>query len=412
VKAKAAAGRLGALLADPVLSNLMVALNPPGEETRLVGGIVRNALIGEPTDDVDLATTLLPPDTARRGEAMGWQAVPTGIDHGTITLLRDGQRFEVTTLRRDIETDGRHARVLFGRDFREDAARRDFTMNAMSFGHDGRLHDYFNGEQDLAARTVRFIGNAETRLQEDYLRGLRFLRFSARYGQGHLDPAGFAAVLQQRAGFAGLSRERVRQEVFKLLVAEHVLPVLQQAGQAGILPDILGVDVDLPRFAARAALQARSPDVPWPPLARLAALLTAKGRTDPALQNALRLSNEEMRWLEQCAGAEAMIARAPKSLANWLAEDYPLAAQEAIRIAASASADPETLLALAAAVDHHPKLVISGRDFLLAGFAPGPVLGARLAAFREKWIEAGAPGDEAAQRALFTLFLADPAYLR
>ncbi len=400
-----AAQRLDALLADPVLANLMVALNPPGEETRLVGGIVRNALLGEPTDDVDLATTLLPPDILKRGKAMGWKAVPTGIEHGTITLLRAGRSFEVTTLRRDVETDGRHARVLFGRDFREDAARRDFTINALSLGFDGRLHDYFGGEADLVARMVRFIGDPDTRLREDYLRGLRFFRFSARYGEGRLDPAGMAAIARNRAGFAGLSRERIRQEVFKLLMAARVLPVLEQMDAAGLLPDLLGIESDLARFAARARLQAQHPHLPWPALARLAALLSRKGLVDPALQEALRLSNEEMRWLEQCAGAEDLITRGAAHLASWLAEDFPLAAGEAIALAAAVSAEPERILALAEAAEKHPRLHVSGRDFLAAGFTPGPVVGARLAAFRTAWIEAGAPESEAEQRAMFSWFL-------
>lgn len=398
--------RLEALLADPVLSNLMVALNPPGEETRLVGGIVRNTLLGEPTDDVDLCTTLLPPGIMERGRAMGWKAVPTGIEHGTVTLLREGRSFEVTTLRRDVETNGRHARVLFGRDFRDDAARRDFTINALSLGQDARLHDYFGGEADLAARIVRFIGDPETRLREDYLRGLRFFRFSARYGGGRLDPAGMAAILRMRAGFGGLSRERVRQELFKLLMAGEVLPVFRQLDEAGLLPDLLGIRIDLARFTARADLQSRHPDLSWPALARFAALLPRDVLADPALQDAFRLSNEEMRWLEQCAGAEALIARGAAHLPSWLAEDFPLAAGEAIALAASVAPDPEAILALAERAEAHPKLHVSGRDFLAAGFTPGPVIGARLAAFRAAWIAAGAPGSEAEQRALFSRFLA------
>ncbi|MCZ8184660.1 MAG: CCA tRNA nucleotidyltransferase [Beijerinckiaceae bacterium] len=399
--------RLEKLLADPVLSNLMDALNPPGEETRLVGGIVRNTLLGEPTDDVDLCTTLLPPGIVERGKAAGWKAIPTGIEHGTITLLREGRSFEVTTLRRDVETNGRHARVLFGRDFEEDAARRDFTINALSLGKDGRLHDYFGGEADLAARIVRFIGDPETRLREDYLRGLRFFRFSARYGGGRLDPAGMAAILRMRPGFAGLSRERVRHELFKLIMAAEVLPVLRQLDEVGLLPDLLGTAVDLDRFAARAALQSRFPGLAWPALARFAALLPRKMLTDPALQDAYRLSNEEMRWLEQCAGAEDLLARGSMHLASWLAEDFPLAAGEAIALAASVAPEPEPVLALAEAVDRHPRLQISGRDFLAAGFTPGPMVGTRLAAFRAAWIEAGAPASESEQRALFSRFLAE-----
>ncbi|MFN3483813.1 MAG: CCA tRNA nucleotidyltransferase, partial [Rhabdaerophilum calidifontis] len=147
------------LLDDPPVAALLALLNPPGEETRIVGGALRNALLGLPVADIDFATTLPPPQTMRRAAAAGWQAVPTGIEHGTVTLVHAGRAFEVTTLRADIDTDGRRATVRFGRDFREDAARRDFTINALSMGPDGVLHDYFGGRDDLAAARVRFIGD-------------------------------------------------------------------------------------------------------------------------------------------------------------------------------------------------------------------------------------------------------------
>jgi poly(A) polymerase len=401
-----AQARLEALLAEPAIATLIQALSPAGEETRIVGGAVRNALLGVAADDVDLATTLKPEETLRRGESIGWKAIPTGIEHGTITLLNAGRSYEVTTLRRDIETDGRHARVVFGRDFQEDAARRDFTINAMSLGVRGHLFDYFDGAADLAARRVRFIGNPETRLREDYLRGLRFLRFSARYGKGGLDSDGLAAMIALQDGFAGLSRERVRQEVLKLLMAPMVIPVLAEADGVGLLSVLLGLPADLPRFAARATLQGRLGHVEWPPLARLAALLPSSQLTEANLQDRLRLSKDEMRWLAQLAAAESLIKADVSHLASRLVMTAPEAAAEALRLAASRQADPDGLLALVSVIATHPRFLLSGRDLLAAGWQPGPALGAKLAALIEMWILAGAPEGEADQRRLLAQFLA------
>ncbi|PZN93230.1 MAG: CCA tRNA nucleotidyltransferase, partial [Hyphomicrobiales bacterium] len=176
--------RIADFLAQPALASALDALNGDGEDTRVVGGAVRDLLLGEPVGDVDLATTALPQETIRRGEAAGFRAVPTGIEHGTVTLVRDGIGFEVTTLREDVETDGRRAKVVFGRDFVADALRRDFTVNALSLDREGGVHDHCGGLADLAVRRIRFIGDAGSRIREDYLRILRFFRFQARYGSG------------------------------------------------------------------------------------------------------------------------------------------------------------------------------------------------------------------------------------
>ena len=186
--------RIAAFLARPVLASVLDALNGAGEEARIVGGAVRDLLLDEPVGDVDLATTALPPETIARGEAAGFKAVPTGIEHGTVTLVRDGASFEVTTLREDVETDGRRAKVVFGRDFVADALRRDFTVNALSLDREGAIHDYCGGLDDLAARRIRFIGDAGTRIREDYLRILRFFRFHARFGSGGPDSEGLSAA--------------------------------------------------------------------------------------------------------------------------------------------------------------------------------------------------------------------------
>src|SRR5581483_8695230 len=182
------------------LAGLLSMLNRDGEEARIVGGAVRNALLRLPHGDIDIATTALPQEVMRRAQAEGFKAVPTGFEHGTVTVVIAGHPFEVTTLREDVETFGRHATVKFGRDWKRDAERRDFTMNALTLSADGTLHDYVGGLADIEKRHVRFIGDAATRIAEDYLRILRFFRFHAYYGEGHPDAAGLHAAIVARDG--------------------------------------------------------------------------------------------------------------------------------------------------------------------------------------------------------------------
>src|SRR5205823_1687093 len=228
-------------LREGALAELLAVLDRDGEEARVVGGAVRNALLDEPIGDIDVATTAVPAEVARRVTAAGFKAVPTGIAHGTVTVVVEGRPFEVTTLRQDVETDGRHAKVAFGRDWRRDAERRDFTMNALFLARDGTIHDHVGGLADLAERRVRFIGVPEQRIAEDYLRILRFFRFHAAYGDGGPpDAAGLRACIAARAGLETLSRERVRMEMLKLLVARHVVPALAVMTEAGLLEAVLG----------------------------------------------------------------------------------------------------------------------------------------------------------------------------
>ena len=212
-----------AWLREARLSHLLAVLDGAGEESRVVGGAVRNALLAEPIGEIDVATTALPAEVIRRAQAAGFKAVPTGIEHGTITVVVHGQPFEVTTLREDVETFGRHAKVAFGRDWKRDAERRDFTMNALSAARDGAVYDYVGGLADVAARRVRFIGDAAARIAEDYLRILRFFRFHAAYGEGQPDAAALHACIEARQGLQSLSRERVRMELLKLLVARRAV---------------------------------------------------------------------------------------------------------------------------------------------------------------------------------------------
>jgi poly(A) polymerase len=234
--------RLGdaAWLNEGPVARLLALLDRDGEEARVVGGAVRNALLGLPVAEIDVATTALPAEVMRRVTAAGCKAIPTGIEHGTVTVIIEHQPVEVTTLRQDVETFGRKARVAFGRDWRADAERRDFTINALSASADGMVYDYVGGLADIAARRVRFIGDAQKRIEEDYLRILRFFRFHAYFGEGAPDAAGLLACIRARAGLERLSRERVRMEVLKLLLAPHAAPTLAVMTEAGLLGGVLG----------------------------------------------------------------------------------------------------------------------------------------------------------------------------
>lgn len=387
---------LASLLADRTTHALLTVLNTGGEEARIVGGAVRNVLIGVPVSDIDITTTSLPDETIKRAKAAGWRVIPTGIDHGTVTVLIDGRPFEVTTLREDITTNGRHAEVKFGRDFKADAARRDFTMNALSLGLDGVVHDEFGGVDDISARRVRFIGDAEQRMREDYLRGLRFLRFSAEYGGGMLDEVGLAAVLRQREGFARLSRERVRQETLKLVCATHALDVMKLAETHGLLSGIIGLPLDLARFAVliRNAAEASS-------VTRLFALFVQKEGDISALRAALRLSNEECTALRTLHAADAMLAKG--ECIRLITYRYPHAIGEAILLR---EMPEQTQTSLLEQVKIPPIFCIKGEDIVARGISAGPEIGRLLAATEARWIAAGFPeGREAQLRVLESVFV-------
>ncbi len=229
-----------AWLKEATIARLLTLLDRDGEEARVVGGAVRNALMELPVGEIDVATTAVPQEVVRRVEAAGFKAKPTGIEHGTVTAIIDGRPFEVTTLRQDVETFGRKAKVAFGRDWKADAQRRDFTINALSVSADGEIYDYVGGLADIAAQRVLFIGDPGQRIAEDYLRILRFFRFHAWYGNGAPDAAGLHACIAARSGLDTLSRERVRMEMLKLLLAPHATPTLAVMAEAGILGTVLG----------------------------------------------------------------------------------------------------------------------------------------------------------------------------
>src|ERR1700710_325610 len=215
-------------------ARVLELLDANGEEARVVGGAVRNALLHLPTGDIDIATTAVPTEVVRRAKAAGIKSVPTGIEHGTVTLVVDAHPFEVTTLREDTETFGRKAKVAFGRDWVRDAERRDFTINRLSVDADGLVHDHVGGLADIEARRVRFIGDASQRIAEDYLRILRFFRMHAAYGAGAPDRAGYLACIAARAGLATLSAERVRMEMLKLLIADGAAEAVTAMADGGL----------------------------------------------------------------------------------------------------------------------------------------------------------------------------------
>ncbi|WP_304616806.1 CCA tRNA nucleotidyltransferase [Paracoccus sp. (in: a-proteobacteria)] len=303
-----------AILNDDALIRVLDALEARGARAWLVGGVVRNALLGEPVSDIDIATDAPPTEVSLLAEAAGLRAVPTGIDHGTVTLVADGRGFEVTTFRRDVETDGRHAVVAFSTDLAEDAARRDFTINALYADRAGRVLDPVGGLPDLAARRLRFVGEPEDRIREDYLRILRFFRFFAQYGR-EAQPRALAACAALRDGLARIAPERVGAEMRKLLAAPAPGAAIALMAQTGVLDLILpGARPDALQnlIAAENAAEAQPS---W--RRRLAALVPG----DPT--EALRLSRHESRHLARLREA----ARARWSLDE---AGYRLTAPEAL----------------------------------------------------------------------------------
>jgi poly(A) polymerase len=382
-------------------ARVLALLNDGGEEARVVGGAVRNALLKIPIGDIDVATTALPDEVIRRAKAAGIKSVPTGIDHGTVTLVIDGRPVEVTTLREDTETFGRKAKVAFGRDWTSDAHRRDFTINALSIGSDGVVHDYVGGLADIAARRVRFIGNPAERIAEDFLRILRFFRFHAAFGAGDVDRAGLLACIAAREGLASLSAERVRMELLKLLVADGAVAAITAMADGGLLLPVLGGLAYLGPFAAMIAAE-RMLDLPPDPVRRLAALAVAVTEDAKRLSVRLRLSNAEAKALDsmghrwwRLGGMDQATAR--RRLYRLGAERY----RDRLMLAwarAGADADPAPWLGLATLPQRWsaPKFPLKAADFIARGVPEGPSLGHVLTLAEDAWLAADFPLDGAA----------------
>lgn len=396
------------LLRRDDVQTVLASLAAPDEETRLVGGCVRDALLGRNSSDIDLATTLEPAQTLSLAIKAGLRAIPTGFDHGTVTVLVARTPFEVTTLREDIETDGRHAVVRFGRDFVRDAERRDFTINALSLDPSGQVHDTAGGVRDLGDGRVRFIGDAATRIQEDALRILRFFRFHARYGLAEPDAAGLSACIAAQHMIDGLSRERVRTELLKLLVAPGVAEALAVMDEVGILPRLIGGPTDLSRLGRLIGARPQAGDV-----ARLAALAVRSKADVVRLQPALRLSKAEAAALSSYALAwESLDRRKPIDLGTMrtLTADHD---PEAL-MTALASMDPSQsppiaedagvfLEAVGAGRAQRPTFPLTGADLASNGITPGPAVGRGLDAARAYWLERDCSDDPSAIEALIEI---------
>jgi len=375
---------------------VLAALQAEGTEVRFVGGCVRDALLGRPVKDVDIATPDPPEKVMALLRRAGLKAVPTGLEHGTVTAVSDHHPFEITTLREDVETYGRRARVAFTDDWTADAARRDFTMNAMFCAPDGTVYDPFEGWDDLLKGRVRFVGEPARRIQEDYLRLLRFFRFHAHYGQGAPDPDGLRAAARYAPHLAELSGERIREELFKLLSAPDPAPVLRVMADHRVLESVLPEARRVDRLAALVRWETVA-EVAGDPLRRLAALLAATGEAVERIAWRLRLSNQEHKRLAVLVApplslwpdtAGQPLRAALYRLGAARVRDLLLLAAASRTAAGGALAADALRQALAEAAAWTPRrLPVGGRDVQDLGVKKGPRVGELLRAVEDWWVE-------------------------
>lgn len=380
-------------------ARVLALLNGEGEEARVVGGAVRNALLGLAPGDIDIATTALPDEVVRRATSVGLKTVPTGIEHGTVTLVADGKPFEVTTLREDVETFGRKAKVAFGRDWERDAQRRDFTINGLSVDAEGIVHDHVGGLGDIAGRRVRFIGEPAQRIAEDYLRVLRFFRMHAAYGSGEPDRAGYLACIDGRAGLATLSAERMRMEMLKLMVAERAADALVAMNDGGLLLPVLGGVVYHGPFAAMIAAE-RALNLQPDAVLRLGALAIAVTEDARRVAQRLRLSNAEAKRLDSMGhrwwrlkGMDDAIAR--RRLYRLGVERY----RDRVMLAwarAGRDADTARWVELVTLPQRWtaPKFPLKAADLIARGIGEGPALGHVLTLAEDAWLAGDFASDE------------------
>ncbi|MGA9794220.1 MAG: CCA tRNA nucleotidyltransferase [Rhizomicrobium sp.] len=369
-------------------------------DARFVGGVVRNALIGRPVSDIDIATPLTPDEVTRKLQAAKIRAVPTGIEHGTITALVNGKSYEVTTLRRDVSTDGRRAVVAFTKEWKEDSQRRDFTFNALYAEVGGEIFDYHNGIEDLKAGRVRFIGDAGARIREDYLRILRLFRFHAWYGKGEIDAEALRASAAEKAGLAKLSGERIAKEMLKLLEAGDPVRMLRTMAASGILSEVLPADLQIARLERLVAIDSNNFFTP-DPLLRLAALLPGDANAARAIANRWKLSNAYRERLEDIAGGREKIV-SYLSIREVRKLLYRIGVQRfKDRAALKWAQDPResnaiqwrALLAIGDAWVR-PVFPLTGANVMTAGVPQGPLVGEILAEVEEWWIESDFIEDE------------------
>ncbi len=377
------------------LQSLLRELAAAGGEGRIAGGAVRNALLGEPVTEIDIATTLPPEQVARVCKAAKLAVHLTGIDHGTLTIVVHGTTFEVTTLRKDVATDGRRATVKFTSDWSEDAHRRDFTINAMYADATGKVYDFTNGWRDIQTRKVRFVGKAADRIREDYLRILRFFRFHAHYGTGSPDAMGLAACVRLKKGITTLSAERLRQEMLKLLSAPRAVPTLKIMGKNSILKTILPYTDD------------------WRVLQRLPGdgilRLTALAKDPATLKSRFRLSNDEGRRISHLLDAPSLSPKLRESeqrkLLYFLKEQTWADAVALNWARGKASLSDVQWQALLDLPSHwkRPVLPVNGKDLQDLGLKPGPELGSALRRLEDWWIASDfQPGQDELLRKVLT----------
>ncbi|HZA02040.1 MAG TPA: CCA tRNA nucleotidyltransferase [Hyphomicrobiaceae bacterium] len=386
-------------LERPQTQAVFSALQREGYEARAVGGAVRNALLARPVSDVDIATTASPEEVMRLAAAAGLKAAPTGLAHGTITVIADHIPYEVTTLRKDVETYGRHAKVVFTDDWAADARRRDFTINALYCGADGTVFDPLGGYADLLAGRVRFIGDPRARIREDYLRILRFFRFTAEYALGSPDREGLLASVREREGLAQLSGERVHQELLRLLKASHALAAVEAMFEHGLLtlvvpaaprPSLLRRLIDIERLLG---LQPA-------PLRRLAVLAIEVREDAERLRDRLKLSTAEFSALLRASlrKPELGTATAEREAKEYLYRHGVDHYRERVLMDWARCGHPPldtSMHALLALPDRWtaPAFPLGGGDVLAIGVPPGPSVGELLRQLENWWIDAGFPDD-------------------
>lgn len=401
-QSRAAAGMTPARLPDAVwqhaegLKKLLAALDDAHGGPRYVGGAVRDTLLGLPVSDIDIATALLPNEVMKRLQDAGIKAIPTGIEHGTVTAAVDGKSYEITTLRRDVATDGRRATVAFATDWQEDAARRDFTINALyADPKSGEVFDYFDGISDLEARRLRFIGDANQRIAEDFLRILRYFRFLARYGGGQIDADAIQACANGAHGLTALSRERIAQELTRILALKDPVASVTLMIANGIftpfLPELSASAAnDLLRLVKREAQCAQPVSLP----ARFLALLTRDIVAVDKVAARLKLSNKMREGFAQRLHADAPTPANIRAIAYRANIDT---ARDAAMLYASDTELPECVARLEQW--NVPTLSIKGGELIAMGLPAGPLVAKTLQAIEAAWIQEGFP-DAARQRAL------------
>lgn len=386
-------------LQDEDLQSLFDLLTVDGGEARVAGGAVRNALMGIAASDIDLCTTLFPQEVVKRLEQAGHKAVPTGIDHGTVTAVINGKPFEVTTLRKDIETDGRHAVVEFGMDWQEDANRRDLTMNGLYCDREGNVFDFVNGHADIETQTVRFIGDAETRIKEDSLRILRFFRFFAWYGGGRPDAVGLKACASGRNLMAGLSVERVWSELKKMLAAPDPSRAILWMRTTGILGGVLpethkwGTDA-VPGLLRLEQEQGWQPD----PLFRLMGMVRPDVETMQAMGKRMTFSNAEtnqmIAWADNPAPKADVALKELDKLLYMNDTGGFISSMKLEVVHLRGREDEAGSDAMLKLIEHaqsweKPQFPVQGKDLIAAGMEAGSEMGGRLKRLEEAWIESG-----------------------